>query len=430
MKVCFFTLGCKVNQQETAAMINIFKKAGYEIAEDGEVADVYVVNSCTVTLSGDKKSISWIRRARRANPDAVIVLCGCMPQAFPEKAEGIREADIIIGSRGKSVVLDLVNNYFADKKRYVNIVQYDSNEKFEEFESEVDRLHTRAFMKIEDGCNRWCAYCIIPKARGRVRSRPIDSIIDEAKKMAAAGHREIVLSGVNLSCYGQDLGNNICDAIEAVATVDGIERIRLSSLELDMFTDEMLVRMSKVKKLCQHFHLCLQSGCDKTLKAMGRRYDRAFYTNMMNRMRELFDRPSFTTDVIVGFPGETEEDFLDSLAFVQSCKFTRVHAFPYSPREGTRGATMPNQLDNKTKQDRNRTMIYKSEQTRDRVYADYIGMEDEALLEARTADGYYTAYTTRYIPVLIKDEGYKSGDIVKVKLTGIDGAKMTCETVK
>ena len=247
--------------------------------------------------------------------------------------------------------------------------------------------------------------------------------------MAEAGQHEIVLTGVNLSCYGQDLGNNLCDAIEAVARIDAVKRIRLSSLEMDMFTDDMLVRMSKVKKLCPHFHLCLQSGCDKTLKRMGRLYDRQFYTDVMNRMRELFYRPTFTTDVIVGFPGETEEDFLDSLAFVQKCKFVRVHAFPYSQRPGTVAADMPEQLENAVKQSRNRTMIYKSEQTRDRVYAEYIGFEDDALLEAKNAEGYFSAYTSRYIPVLVKDKGYNSGDIVRVRLTGIENGKMSCEAV-
>ena len=301
MKVCFFTLGCKVNQQETAAMINIFKKAGYEVVHGEAAADVYVVNSCTVTLNGDRKSIQWIRRARRQNPDAVIALCGCMPQAFPQKAIDVEEADIIIGSKGKGEILNLVNQFRENKERHIDIVPHSERDKFEELASETDALHTRAFLKIQDGCNRECAYCIIPKARGRVRSRPVDSIVAEAKKMAAAGHKEIVLTGVNISCYGQDLGNNVCDAIEAVAEIEDVKRVRLGSLELDLFTDEMLVRMSKVEKFCPHFHLSLQSGSDKTLKNMNRLYDTQLYTDMMNRLRELFDKPSFTTDIIVGF---------------------------------------------------------------------------------------------------------------------------------
>ena len=344
MKVCFFTLGCKVNQQETAAMINIFRKAGYEVVHGEEAADVYVVNSCTVTLNGDRKSIQWIRRARRQNPDAVIALCGCMPQAFPQKAIDVEEADIIIGSKGKGEILNLVNKFREDRERHIDIVPHSENDKFEELASETDALHTRAFLKIQDGCNRQCAYCIIPKARGRVRSRPVDSIVEEARKMAAAGHKEIVLTGVNISCYGQDLGNNVCDAIEAVAEIDEVKRVRLGSLELDLFTDEMLVRMSKVEKFCPHFHLSLQSGSDKTLKNMNRLYNTKLYTDMMNRLRELFDKPSFTTDIIVGFPQESEEDFLDSVAYMQKCRFMRVHCFSYSQRPGTVGATMPGQI--------------------------------------------------------------------------------------
>ena len=248
--------------------------------------------------------------------------------------------------------------------------------------------------------------------------------------MAAAGHKEIVLTGVNISCYGQDLGNNVCDAIEAVAEIEDVKRVRLGSLELDLFTDEMLVRMSKVEKFCPHFHLSLQSGSDKTLKNMNRLYDTKLYTDMMNRLRELFDKPSFTTDIIVGFAGETEEDFLESVAFMQKCRFMRVHCFSYSQRAGTKGATMPNQVDNATKSERNRIMTYKSEQVRDSVYGEYIGFVDEALLEQKNSDGYFTAYTTRYIPVLVKDNGFTAGDIVKVRLTGIDGGRMTCEVVE
>ena len=430
MKVCFFTLGCKVNQQETAAMVNIFRNAGYEVVHGDEKADVYVVNSCTVTLNGDRKSIQWIRRARRQNPDAIIALCGCMSQAFPEKAIAVKEADIIIGSKGKGGILELVENYRKNRERYINIVPHSKDDKFEELPSEDDTLHTRAFVKVEDGCNRACAYCVIPIARGRVRSRPIPSIVAEVEKMAAKGHKEVVLTGVNISCYGQDLKDvDISHAIEAVGKVEGIERVRLGSLELDMFTDEMLVRMSKVKEFCPHFHLSLQSGCDKTLKNMRRLYDSKLYWDMMNRMRELFVKPSFTTDIIVGFPQETEEDFLESVAFMQKCHFMRVHCFSYSQRPGTAGATMPGQLDNATKASRNKTMIYKSEQVRDIVYNEFIGFVDEALLEQKTEDGYFTAYTRRYIPVLVEDRGYKSGDLVNVKLTGIKDGKMLCEIV-
>lgn len=430
MKVCFFTLGCKVNQQETAAMINIFSQHGWEIATDREISDVYIVNSCTVTLSGDKKSIQWIRRAKKQNPDAVVVLCGCMPQAFPDKAIAVEEANIIIGSKGKGQVFDLVQQYMNEKQRIVDIKPHGENDAFEEMAEGEDTMHTRAFLKIQDGCNRSCAYCIIPKARGRVRSRSVESIVAQAHKLADLGHKEIVLTGVNISCYGQDIGINVCDVIEAVAEIENIHRIRFGSLELDLFTDEMLVRMSKVKKFCPHFHLSLQSGCDKTLKAMNRMYDTKLYTDMMNRLRELFDRPVFTTDIIVGFPGESEADFIESVNFVQKCEFLKVHTFTFSPRKGTVAYEMTDQIPNDIKSERNRTMTFKSEQTKNRVMESFLGFEDTALLEQQLADGDWTAYTSRYIPVIVKNSGHLAGgDIVNVRLTAVDGQRMTAEII-
>ena len=430
MKVCFFTLGCKVNQQETAAMINIFSQHGWEIATDREISDVYIVNSCTVTLSGDKKSIQWIRRAKKQNPDAVVVLCGCMPQAFPDKAIAVEEANIIIGSKGKGQVFDLVQQYMNEKQRIVDIKPHGENDAFEEMAEGEDTMHTRAFLKIQDGCNRSCAYCIIPKARGRVRSRSVESIVAQAHKLADLGHKEIVLTGVNISCYGQDIGINVCDVIEAVAEIENIHRLRFGSLELDLFTDEMLVRMSKVKKFCPHFHLSLQSGCDKTLKAMNRMYDTKLYTDMMNRLRELFDRPVFTTDIIVGFPGESEADFIESVNFVQKCEFLKVHTFTFSPRKGTVAYEMTDQIPNDIKSERNRTMTFKSEQTKNRVMESFLGFEDTALLEQQLADGDWTAYTSRYIPVIVKNSGHLAGgDIVNVRLTAVDGQRMTAEII-
>lgn len=429
MKVCFFTLGCKVNQQETAAMMNIFSKNGWEIADDKEVSDVYIVNSCTVTLSGDKKSIQWIRRAKKQNPNAVIVLCGCMPQAFPDKAKNVTEADIIIGSKGKAHIFELVQEFINNKHRIINIIPHGQDDKFEEMAEGADTLHTRAFLKIQDGCNRHCAYCIIPTARGRVRSRSVESIVTQAKKLADMGHKEIVLTGVNISCYGQDLGINVCEVIEAVAEIPNVERIRFGSLELDLFTDDMLVRMSKVKKFCPHFHLSLQSGCDKTLSAMNRLYDTKLYTDMMNRLRELFDKPVFTTDIIVGFPGESEEDFLQSVKYVQSCNFLKVHTFSFSPREGTVAYGMKNQIPNDIKQQRHKIMSFKADQCKNKVMEEFIGFEDTALLEQQLPDGSFTAYTSRYIPVIVKGENLKGGDIVNIRLTDIDGSRMNCEII-
>ena len=430
MKICFFTLGCKVNQQESSALMSVFSRNGHEIVDDNETADVYIVNSCTVTLSGDRKSIQWIRRARKRNPDAIIVLCGCMPQAFPRKAEAVTEADIIIGSKHKSDIPRLVDEFIANRTRVVSIPPYTREDRFEELSGETDNLHTRAFIKIEDGCNRHCAYCVISRARGPARSRSVESIVKEVTRMTESGHREIVLTGVNIACYGQDTGVSLAEVVEAVAAIDKVKRIRISSLEMDMLDDEVMVRLSKIDKLCPHFHLCLQSGCDKTLREMGRLYDRDFYRRTMNRLRELFDRPGFSTDVIVGFPGETEEDFLDSLAFVQSCGFVRVHCITYSQRPGTVAADRPDQIENSVKQERNHIMTYKSEQTRDRIYASFIGFEDEVLLEQKNSEGYYTGYTKRYIPVLVRADEASTGDIVKVRLEKQVGSRMLASLVR
>ncbi len=429
MKVCFLTLGCKVNQQESAALIEIFKNNGYTIAKNDEISDVYIVNSCTVTLSGDRKSIQWINKAKRQNPNCVVALIGCMPQAFPQKAEGVLNADIIIGTKNKNNLINLVNEYIISKQRYINISSYEELDSFEELSSSEDSLHTRAFLKIQDGCNRECAYCIIPKARGKVRSRPIDKIIEQANLLSEAGHKEIVLTGVNISCYGQDLNNDVCDAIEAVSKIEGIERVRLGSLELDLFTDEMLVRLSTIPKFCPHFHLSLQSGCDKTLKAMNRLYDTTLYENMMNRIRELFDNPTFTTDIIVGFPNETEEDFLKSVRFVQKCQFLKVHCFSFSPREGTTAAKMDNQIEKFIKQDRNKTMTFKSEQIRERIIKSFIGTKDTVLLEKKNKDGFYTGYTSRYIPVLVEDNGYSQGQVLEIEMTELKNDRLICKVL-
>ncbi|MEG1896290.1 MAG: MiaB/RimO family radical SAM methylthiotransferase, partial [Oscillospiraceae bacterium] len=262
-----------------------------------------------------------------------------------------------------------------------------NEDKFEDISFGADTTHTRAFLKIEDGCNRHCAYCIIPTARGRVRSASVESIVAQAREMSSQGHREIVLTGVNISCYGQDIGKNVCDVIEAVALLPLVERIRLGSLELDLFTDEMLVRMSKVAKFCPYFHLSLQSGCDNTLKAMHRLYDTALYSKMMARLRELFYRPTFTTDIIVGFPQESEEDFLRSVAFVQQCDFLKVHTFSFSPREGTAAYDMTQQVPEETKHERNKIMSFKSDSTRQKILESFVGFEDTVLLEQQNSDG-------------------------------------------
>lgn len=426
MKVCFFTLGCKVNQHETGALQELFRRCGYEICGENEVADVYVVNSCTVTATGDKKSLQWLRRAKRDNPQAVTVLTGCYPQAFPEQA-ATAPADIILGNTDRNLLVKRVEQFMQDHHPLVEIAPHCTGEQFEELPAASLEGHTRAFLKIEDGCNRFCAYCIIPMARGRVRSREQAGILQEMTVLAQQGYREFVLSGINLSCYGTDTGTNLAELVEQAAAIPGVERIRLGSLEPDLVSDEVWVRLSKVPQLCPQFHLSLQSGCDATLQRMRRHYTAAEYARVLNRLRELFEQPALTTDIIVGFPGETEEDFLQSLHFVQSCRFLKVHVFSYSIRPGTAAAEFPDQVSEEIKTRRSRQMAQAADEVRDEILQTCIGVEEEVLLEKPDDDGFFTGYTRRYIPVRVKAPQHRQGDLVRVRLQQPQGARLHCE---
>lgn len=423
MKAGFYTLGCKVNQNETGALQQLFFENGYEIVGPEDAADVYIVNSCTVTAGGDKKSRQWLRRCKRENPAAVTVLTGCYPQAFPAEAEAVAEADIVTGTRLRSKLVADVQQFLQTGERVVDIHAHTTDELFEELPSEQPLGHTRAFLKIEDGCNRACAYCIIPKARGRVRSRGLDNVLAELNRLAAEGYREVVLSGINLCCYGRDIGSSLAEVVELAAAVPGIERIRLGSVEPDLLPDETLQRLAAVPKLCPQFHLSLQSGCAKTLQAMNRHYTPAEYAEVIRKMRTLFDRPVFTTDVIVGFPGESEADFAESLAFVQQIEFLKVHVFSYSQRSGTVAATMPGQIDRQTKLQRSHTMDTAAEAVRKKVIDGWHGKQDTVLLEQPVSKGLYTGYTTRYIPVVVPSASAAQGSIVPVTLGSFDGTR-------
>ena len=309
MRVSFYTLGCKVNQNETGALEHLLCQNGYTLAGPDEAADVYIVNSCTVTASGDRKSRQWLRRAKRQNPGAVTVLTGCYPQAFPEEAAAVMEADLVTGSANRRSLLADIQKVLDSGERLVHITPHEKGEAFEELPMEHFEGHTRAFIKVEDGCNRQCAYCVIPRARGRVRSRSVESVLEELRALSAAGYREVVLSGINLPSYGLDTGVSLVSLIEQAATVPGIRRIRLGSLEPDLLSDEDMARLANVDALCPQFHLSLQSGCTATLRRMRRTYTSEQYADTVARLRAAFgeDQVSFTTDVIVGFPGETEE---------------------------------------------------------------------------------------------------------------------------
>ena len=426
MRVCFYTLGCKVNLNETGALEQMFRGAGFTIVPEGEEADVFVVNSCTVTNFGDQKSRKWLRRAKRENPGAVTVLTGCYPQAFPEEAANFMEADLVCGNGDRKAILDNVLKLLDGHQRIVAVTPHKRGELFEELPVERFETHTRAFIKVEDGCNRQCAYCVIPRARGPVRSRAEESILNELHQLAAAGYREVVLSAISLPSYGLDTGTNLVELVEHCAQVEGIERIRLGSLDPDMLTPEYIARLAAVDKLCPQFHLSLQSGCTATLRRMRRVYTAEQYAEVVENIRSAYgDRPvSFTTDCICGFPGETEADFEESRAFLKKIGFLKVHVFPYSRRSGTPAYDFPDQIHERDKQERSRTMNAAAEAIRKEVLAGYEGMEDDVLLETPLSETLFTGYTRLYVPVVVSAPGHASGEIVRVRLGAYDGERV------
>ena len=430
MRVTFYTLGCKVNQNETGALAQLFEESGYTVVPNEEAADVYVVNSCTVTNFGDQKSRKWLRRAKRENPGAVTVLTGCYPQAFPEEAAGIMEADVVTGSGNRRAILQDVQKVLdGEAERVVDIRPHEKGERFEELPMDKFAEHTRAFGKVEDGCNRQCAYCVIPRARGPVRSRDEASILQELHRLTESGYKEIVLTAISLPSYGTDTGTSLVDLVEKAAAVPRVERLRLGSLDPDMLHDDDIFRLSRVEKLCPQFHLSLQSGCDKTLRAMRRPYTTAQFAEIADKLRSAFgaDRVSFTTDVIVGFPGETEEDFEAGMAFVTGQRFLKVHVFPYSRREGTPAYDYPDQVPEHEKEDRSRRMTAAVEAVRAEEAARMQGRTADVLLETPLSATLFTGYTKQYLPVLVTAPGCQTGDIVKVTLGAWDGKRSRAE---
>ncbi len=416
MRVSFYTLGCKVNQYETQAIAAQFQKAGFELAGPEEKADVFVVNSCTVTATGDKKTRNRLARFRRENPDAVVVLTGCFPQAFPEKAKALPGIDVVTGAGNKNRLVELTLRAISEKSRIVEIAEHTPGEGFEEMQVQDFGEHTRAFVKIQDGCDHYCSYCIIPTARGRVRSKSLEAIRRELSVLAQNGYREVVLVGINLPCYGKDLGLRLIDAAECACSVEGIERVRLGSLEPELLTDEDMMRLAAQPKFCPQFHLSLQSGCDAILRQMNRHYTTEEYLEIVRFIRNHFENPSITTDIIVGFPGESEEHFLQSLAFVREVGFARVHCFPYSRREGTRAAALPDQLPARVKEERNRRLAAEAERCKAAFLKEQVGRTEEVLLERQREDGSFEGYTKNYTPVRIKGEGLAPGQIVLCRL--------------
>lgn len=428
MKASFVTLGCKVNQYESQAIAAALGAEGYEITEPGADTDVFVVNSCTVTAESDRKTRQTVRRLRRLNPAAVVVLTGCMPQAFPEDAVKLTEADVITGNKFNHEIPDLIRR-FRSEGRVLRLEPHKSGEPF--IVTKVTSFHdrTRANLKIEDGCDRFCSYCAIPYARGRVRSKPLEAIREEAQALALSGYREIVLVGINLSAYGKGTEFTITDAVKAAAEPEGILRVRLGSLEPDHITDEVIAGLSSVEKFCPQFHISLQSGCDNTLKRMNRHYTAAEYADLCRKLRAAFPDTTLTTDVMVGFSGETEEDFEASLEFVKEIGFEKVHVFPYSVRPGTAAEKLTGKVQKAEKERRAAIMAEEADKIRHNFLLSQVGKVLEIIPEERLSDGTVHGYTANYIPVAIPADKAVFGRIIKVKITGAEADRCVGETI-
>lgn len=402
-KVFFITFGCKVNQYETERLRDCFEKKGFACAASESEADVFVINSCTVTGSGDSKSLYAVRKLRRSSPDSVIVLTGCLPQAAPQTAEKCLEADIVTGTKNRKKLPELVMQAITEKKRIADIAEYGKNDGFEDMRYQPSFSgsgRTRAFVKIQDGCNQFCSYCIIPYARGRCRSKPMDSLKAEAEALAAAGYKEIVLVGINLAFYGQEYGLRLVDAVEECCAADGIERVRLGSLEPEMISEDDLVRLSRLPKFCPQFHLSLQSGSRSTLQRMHRKYTPEEYLNLVKKIRGIFPEAAFTTDIMVGFPQETEEEFAESMAFAEKVGFAKLHVFQYSPRKGTIAAGMP-QLPKNVKAERADRMKALGEKLQEKYLRSLVGRTVPVLFERENKRDFHHGYAPDYTLIKI-----------------------------
>ena len=432
--VAFCTLGCKVNQYETDAMRGSFEAEGYEVKEFSQEASVYVINTCTVTNMADRKSRQMMHRAKKKNPDGIIVAEGCYVQAAKEQLEEDTLIDLVIGNNMKSQVVQIVEQYIQDNRhtedRDAYVADIAHSHEYETMHIETVSEHTRAYIKIQDGCNQFCSYCIIPYARGRVRSRKMEDILQEVRNLTANGYKEIVLTGIHISSYGLDFEHTadeqedygpfknsaLIDLIEALSGIEGLERIRLGSLEPRIITENFVRRLCKVPQICPHFHLSLQSGCDETLKRMNRHYTTALYLEKCGILRQYFDRPALTTDVIVGFPGETEEEFAQTERFLETVHFSDMHIFKYSKRRGTKAADMPNQIDPQIQSVRSEKLIALGERMKDDFLEACKDQEQIVLIEEETEiDGtkYMTGHSKNYIRCAFEMDGLVPNMVIK-----------------
>lgn len=423
-KAALHNLGCKVNAYETEAMQHLLEEAGYEIVPFTQKADVYVINTCSVTNMADRKSRQMLHKAKKNNPDSIVVATGCYVQTSEKEVLNDLSVDIVIGNDRKHDLVRLLEEYSLDSVNDTVDDINDGKHDFEELFIDQTKEHTRAFIKVQDGCNQFCSYCIIPYARGRVRSRRFENVIAEVERLAANGFKEVVLTGIHLSSYGVDFeeATGLLELIQAVNAVKGIERIRLGSLEPKIVTEHFASELSKLDKICPHFHLSLQSGCDETLKRMNRKYTTKEYERGCELLRKYFVHPAITTDVIVGFPGETEEEFEQTKAYLEHIHFYEMHIFKYSKRKGTRAAVMPDQIDEQIKAARSEKLIALGHDMSKEFRKFYIGKNEEALFEEKAVIGdkeYFVGYTKEYVKVAKKTAENLENQIVSGRISGM-----------
>lgn len=423
-KAALHNLGCKVNAYETEAMQHLLEEAGYEIVPFTQKADVYVINTCSVTNMADRKSRQMLHKAKKNNPDSIVVAAGCYVQTSEKEVLNDLSVDIVIGNDRKHDLVRLLEEYSLDSVNDTVDDINDGKHDFEELFIDQTKEHTRAFIKVQDGCNQFCSYCIIPYARGRVRSRRFENVIAEVERLAANGFKEVVLTGIHLSSYGVDFeeATGLLELIQAVNTVKGIERIRLGSLEPKIVTEHFASELSKLDKICPHFHLSLQSGCDATLKRMNRKYTTKEYERGCELLRKYFVHPAITTDVIVGFPGETEEEFEQTKAYLEHIHFYEMHIFKYSKRKGTRAAVMPDQIDEQIKAVRSEKLIALGHDMSKEFRKFYIGKNEEVLFEEKVVIGdkeYFVGYTKEYVKVAKKTDENLENQIVSGRISGM-----------
>ena len=421
-KAASFALGCKVNQYESEAIAELFAEKGYEIVGIDEEADVYVINTCTVTNFGDKKSRQLIRKVKRQNENAIVAVVGCYAQTAPKELMEIAGVNLVIGTKDRAQIVEMVEQYDRANGVENHVSDIMKERVFEPLSIQKLANRTRAYLKIQDGCSQYCSYCIIPYARGPIRSRELQEVVAEVKRLAENGFKEVVLTGIHVASYGKDRRDtSLLDILKQVHEVEGIERIRFSSIEPNVVTEEFAQTMAALPKVCDHFHLSLQSGCDKTLKEMNRKYDTEKYRQAAATLRKYLPKVALTTDIIVGFPGETEEDFRESYAFAEEIGFAKIHVFPYSPKRGTPAAARKDQLLNAVKSERSHTLIQLSDRMAADFLADAVGTDAEVLYERAVGDGIYEGHTTNYMKVHGRSEADLTNRIAKTHITRAEG---------